>query len=508
MAKLSICSGVPDAGGRPAPGSEAAQPRMGGAVRGRTQALWHVALESGLGVVCGREAVLAAVERRVTYGVWRLPPFASNADRRLFAKLRLVREFTQAMPPQLADWVLGPGAAEQVPDWRRREALVAAQVEAHAGPDGGNLAKAKRAWRLLCEHGKRTGLPMPQLLPAGPALVASVVLAEVERARSGSAGSQGGATVGPSAREGFLLLQQLGAPVSAEGPLVEAASAAHVGDAIVRPRKHAGSLPLGIQCQLEHLASLKEWSVNRTLARAFLVTLFAQSIRMNDALNAQAWADGGVIAGRTTCRSKDGLPLELYAPAGGYLSDWAWAADHLAEMSRRRHAIPDFSAGLPSQANTLLPGVLPQRKALPALRDLCGLAPLAMSAAVFDGLGITGHSAHGDAADKVRFMGEACGFSHEDARAAGHWLRDKSAPAAQPTPAGGGWGRPAGAANERGAMANRYTQGTGRRGERQEQLSLRGRINDAVRAALRRFGRPWWELPLDLSSWDILLPGA
>ena len=56
----------------------------------------------------------------------------------------------------------------------------------------------------------------------------------------------------------------------------------------------------------------------------------------------------------------------------------------------------------------------------------------------------------------------------------------------------------------RGAMTLRYSSGSGRRGERHEQLSLRARVIDIVRDSLRRFGRPWQELPRGLASWDIL----
>ena len=62
-----------------------------------------------------------------------------------------------------------------------------------------------------------------------------------------------------------------------------------------------------------------------------------------------------------------------------------------------------------------------------------------------------------------------------------------------------------GASNERGAMNNRYTQGSGRRGECREQLELRGRAVRLMRAALARLDRPWYELPRSTADWDILL---
>lgn len=47
----------------------------------------------------------------------------------------------------------------------------------------------------------------------------------------------------------------------------------------------------------------------------------------------------------------------------------------------------------------LLPGLMPARKALPALRDLCSLAPLCLPAPQFDDAHITAHSPHGSYAD-------------------------------------------------------------------------------------------------------------
>ena len=55
-------------------------------------------------------------------------------------------------------------------------------------------------------------------------------------------------------------------------------------------------------------------------------------------------------------------------------------------------------------------------------------------------------------------------------------------------------------------MNRRYSQGSGRVGERREQLSLRSRVNDHVKFALGAFGAEWTTLPRSLASWDILIP--
>ena len=148
--------------------------------------------------------------------------------------------------------------------------------------------------------------------------------------------------------------------------------------------------------------------------------------------------------------------------------------------------------------------MLPDRKALPALQDLCGLAPMQMRPGDFKALSATTHSPHGTPADLVRFMGAARGFGGNDGRVAGHWLRDRHAAGDLPVRPGGG-ARPSGAPNARADMERRYTQGDGRCGERREQISLRYRLVRAVAASLRASPVPWLELPRDLSSWDALL---
>ena len=131
----------------------------------------------------------------------------------------------------------------------------------------------------------------------------------------------------------------------------------------------------------------------------------------------------------------------------------------------------------------------------------------------FDALNITTHSWHGTMPDMIRFLaahGLPVGrrFTEADARAAGHWLRDKNAPQpdARMVPGAPGRGVPDGAPIARGGMSFRYTQGEGRLGEREEQLQLRTSFYACVQEALRRVPGGWHTLPKSLDSWDILRP--
>ena len=254
-----------------------------------------------------------------------LPAFATNGDRRLFKKLRAVSALISELGPAERCAVVGfsEAAAELSPAEFVEQ--LQALVELKAGPTGEQATKAvQRSLRLLRKrklakesgHGGRFGR----------ATVAAVVRAELRRAQLDDSGSQGGRTVGKTVQEGCLFLQRvLSMDVDADNLLVEAAAAPmDLGDVPGgRAVNHAASLPLGVQCQFEHVASAAACpSVRHLVARAFLVTSLAHGLRLNDALNAVVWLEGDVLVGRTTVRSKYGIPLGLFAPAEGFLGPW------------------------------------------------------------------------------------------------------------------------------------------------------------------------------------------
>ena len=143
--------------------------------------------------VSGPVAVHEAVLRRVRDGVWRLPPFATNGDRRLFKQQVAVYGLLTALPEHaLQTGVLGSGATADLPDADARQRLIARVVSRKAGPEGANAAGAAAAWQLLVaasQRAKRT-----QLLPAGPAMVAAAIEHERLRAAAAARGSRGGVT--------------------------------------------------------------------------------------------------------------------------------------------------------------------------------------------------------------------------------------------------------------------------------------------------------------------------
>ena len=448
--------------------------------------------------------------------------FPTNAQRRHSRKKHEVGVLLGELPASWLAGSMGARAEAQVPSARRRAAMMAVLM-AKAGPEGEMAHKAVRFLRslravLVERHIQEDGLRV------SAALAADVVAAEAAEGRRRAQGSRKGATVGGSFREGAVYLQKCGMPVDADNLLVQTAAegwglAPDDEDDMPAPTRHAASLRLAIQCQLETLAAASEWSVARTFSRALLVSCFVHHIRLNDALNAVIEPDrfepDRIIYGRAKLKArKKTRAIELFAPAEGWLGPFAWLSEHLEEMAGRKHALPAFSggrAGRPSEATELGPGVCSKSHARMALVDLCAMAPLCMSPEEFKAMGFTTHSPHGTGTDMMRYMGELAGFSQSDRRRIGHWLADPKA-AAEDAPhhrvrvVGGGRDvQGKGVAGQRSAMPNHYSQGVGRGGERMEQVGVRARFVAVVRRAIAAAGCHWTELPMvDGLDWSVL----
>jgi hypothetical protein len=445
----------------------------------------------------------------------------TNAERSAATQRQRVDALVAEIPREVLDRALGGASARlQVPDPVVRESLQRQLLTSRGGPTGDLLHKALRSWRLLVAAAKQQGLP-DHGLPATGALVAQVVAADFARARRQAVGSKGGASVGKTIREGFVALQDLvGLPIDAHHPLVEAAAEpppemrAKLEQMVP---KQAASLPLCVQLQLETLAARPTWSVVRTTARALLTACVVHHIRLNDALNAVLLVDerqpDNVCRARAVLKAgkKAAKPIELYAPAAGWLGPFAWLEEHIAELAGRKHALPDYEGSKPSTASTLRKGVLSKARARAALQDLCAQEPLCLSAEAFKAMGVTTHSPHGSGPDMARFVGSnGAPFNEEDARELGHWLRDRNAPQGQAdprqVPGAPSRNQREGQPVARGIMSLHYSSGSGRRGERGAQLAVRARLNEWVRGALARYRKPWLTLPPTLDSWDILVP--
>lgn len=172
--------------------------------------------------------------------------------------------------------------------------------------------------------------------------MAYLVDLEACQARVKSKGSRGEQTVGLTIAEGFRFLADPSDLLIAAGSILVSAMAAPTGLAPA-PNKRCWLTPSRSPLSVGGLGiSAKGERVCCSVARSFLVSCFEHNARMNDALNATFWVEEGIIVGRTPGQSKDGLPLELFAPGDGWLGPFIWLAEHLASMPSSKHDWPQI----------------------------------------------------------------------------------------------------------------------------------------------------------------------
>ena len=266
--------------------------------------------------------------------------FASQAALERALRDREVDEFLDIMPEAVSAELLGGRHGfEQVNDPQVRARALRRAVELKAGTDGGSLQAAARAWRGFCSYVELKQLPNGGL-PASPILIA----AYLEWEASNASGSAGGSSVANSRRVGLLWLsEKLSFPLEVSSPVVLAsANPAQIRewrreDPEGRQRKTAGSLPIGLYCHFEYLAKAKAPSPVREFARSMVAFSHMMSIRAKDMLRTVPCKDSldhaNVITGWSYV-SKDGEPLQTFAPAEGFLGPFTWWKEHHKLVSK------------------------------------------------------------------------------------------------------------------------------------------------------------------------------
>ena len=459
--------------------------------------------------------------------------FASHADFEAARRTRAVEEFVAIAPPEVLTALIGGDTAvSQVPCPVERARIVAAAVAHKAGPDGGSLEAAMRAWSAFVEFVSARGLPHYGL-PASAALVASFLTHEGATAK----GSQGGASVANSRRVGLLWLnEKLGFSIDVANVAVLAAGnpgqmrERRRADPVTHRKRKAGSIPIKIYCLFESLASAPEDTPTRFFARSIVAFSLIMSIRAIDALRTRLDPDerdpDHVVSG-WSYYSKDGEPMRTYAPAIGFLGPLSWWPEHASAVARvgrpfPKWVIPHGGKGSVRKARGLpLPFVMPKDHFKKSLADCMCAGPLSLSVEAVSALGLTAHSEHGspsDMAQSTHFSGgdgsDTISFGRDEVRELGHWLRlgemeeglEGGTAGAQNRRRGAGPGRQTSGAfaNNASEMAAEYCQGDGRVGRRKTQIRVRTKWLTTVRKAILLYGRPWTELPEGRSDYDIL----
>ena len=461
--------------------------------------------------------------------------FATQAALERAMRDREVDEFLEAMPVSIAVELLGgQRGLEQVGDPHVRARALRRAIELKAGTDGGSLQSAARAWRGFGAYVALKELPDGGL-PASPILVA----AYLEWEATNSSGSAGGSSVANSRRVGLLWLsEKLGFPLGVASPVVLAtANPAQIRewrreDPQGRQRKTAGSLTIAYYCHFEFLAKAKAPSPVREFVRSMVAFSHIMSIRARDTLRTVPCKDAtdhaNVISGWSYF-SKDGEPMQTFAPAEGFLGPFTWWKEHHKLVSKWGKVLVGFKIRY-GGGNSILhaendepmvaadgktPCVMPKVQMLASLKSVCALPPLSLSPEQYLELGLSSHSNHGTPSDMLEFMGSICPFAdapftRDDSREIGHWLRreteqqGRGTAEAVPQRRGAKPAQSASNANQSTEMVGVYSSGANRCGRREKQIAVRTRWVRAVRAAIEADG-DWTKLERSREDWKILV---
>ena len=394
--------------------------------------------------------------------------------------------------------------------------------------------------------------------PMTTALAHEIINLEHVQALARGRGSKGGRSKGNSVREDFhLAATVLGWPIDvSEASLKAAAPRPETG-----MNTKAGTCPLAAKCQLEWFAAgnvptefttpdgeaLALSTIVRQICQFYSRSLLAagidQGIRLGEGVSVSMSVDDeepeDVMRG-VAALGKDGAPIEICAPAEGFLGHYDWWPEHLKEMHAFGQVFPEWQRPHGSKGSILKAGPLSafvqdSDRVRKAFRDLLSLPPLCYTEAEIDQMNLNGHTMHASAPEWSRCIGEfpslvgpdgeplslpeslAKGFNDSDADTLGNWLRDSgakqeatAAEAAAAAPAGQARRAAAVAAlpgrrAQKGAMRVYYGQGGAlgnRFGHRFKLLSARQRLVHTVRAVL--VGRDWRRLPRGQADLKLL----
>ena len=491
----------------------------------------------------------------------RAPDFRTDADRNDYRVDSEIDALVPLLPYQAVSCMLGGEQGwRQVPRGRR-DRLLRRMLKQRAGSEGDRLASVRHLLRDIRMYAVRyLGVSRADAdeasFPMSSAMSHELIAIGHEKATHKGQGSKGGATVGHHLRETLIFAaEKLLWPIEVPRVVLDcAAPKAHI-----LPRDRAGTLPIAAKCQLEIIARGQWGMVTVTdpsrphepftqsildlnqiprrarkavvfYARSILVGGIDHSVRIAEGVRVDLWPDEhdptGVIRGQASI-GKDGAPVDIYAPAEGFLGKYEWYPQHLVECHEGGIVFPKWrkphgSGGDIALSEGTCDAVAERSEIREAFKSLLRMKPLAYTDAELSEMNIQGHSAHASFPDWARALGEnivlpsvrylhpalARGFTEPDLDLLGHWLRsaeikDQARAAAAAASAPPGMARRAAAivqvkARARTAHKMHNYYGTGgatanRFSERIRQLSARQRLVHVIQIALDN--RIWHALP-------------
>ena len=505
--------------------------------------------------VVGREAV-----RKAHFKVRRASAeYLKQMDKEKAMQESEVIALIPLLPHVLVLAMLGDDLGlRQVPAAQRYEQLRRRLLK-RAGATGDNLAEVRLGLGTLRAYAQMVMLAEPgsedaALFPMSLALAHEIANDEHERATENGRGSQGGKTVAWHFRGFLVRLASWGAPILATSKQLE--EIVPNGKPSICPRRKAGTYPIGALCQYEFFAAdaanvpLTSEAARRAVCfrcRSKLafgtmpsLRLGAEGARVEVSLDQEHPA---VICG-SAWMTKDGNPIEFFAPAEGLLGEFYWYAEHAAQVIETGIPFPAWrsergAAGSILRATEIRVAVGDSSANRKADREILTLPPLAITEQTIEELNPNGHSDHVTFPEWSRVIGERPWFGFPlsdgleygftdcdggDSEALGNWLRDdhtksaavaaRAVEAARDAAARGEEARQAAAraraAASQGArkkMRVYYGQGgalSNRAGERAKQLDVRQRLVRTVREVVATKVGDWRKLPSGLADTGVL----
>ena len=492
----------------------------------------------------------------------RAPEFRTDADRAAYHIEKELSCLVPLMPYTIVLNMLGGELGRrQVPSQVGRDNMIKQMLRKRAGSEGDRLASVRNMLRDVRKYAiTELGVPRDKAdlasFPMSGAMAhALIAKAHAEAVQRGN-GSKGGSTVGHHLRETIVFAaEKLLWPIEVPRVVLEsAAPKAHM-----EARTRAGTLPIAAKCQLEMIArgtrglvtvqdptdpqlplTVNILDLNQVpqaaraavvfYARSLLAGGIDHSVRIGEGVRVDLWPDEHdplhVMRGNAHM-GKDGAPVDIYAPATGFLGDYEWYPDHLVQCHETGITFPAWvkphgSRGVIERSGGIKEAIAEKKDVRLAFKALLQMKPLSYTDEELEEMNIQGHSGHASAPDWARAFGEnitmevdpplppevAKGFSEPEIDLLGHWLRtaetkDESRASAAAASAPPGMARRAAAiaivkekARTAHKMRNYYGMGgllANRFSERIRQLAARHRLMYAVKATLR--GKTWHALP-------------
>ena len=471
------------------------------------------------------------------------PEFASQAESENYEVDREIEILIPLIPQVIVQEMLGgPRGSMQVSDATMRSELIRRILKKRAGTDGNRLGSVrsflaiarKYAWKVEKLQGTEAD---EFLFPMGAVLAHVLIAKEDERARSAAKGARKGETVGDRLRDTIIFAaENLRWPIERNKVILGAA----VGKAGGYEMDKAGTLPLAVKCHFEEvaaevsagLAELSETARAATVhyARSILAVGIDPSIRVAEGARVVLWPDelepAKVIRGCAYI-GKDSAPLNIFAPAEGFLGPYEWYGTYLNACVEGKvfpaYKKPRGSRGSILQAGELKPTVIASKGDIrAAFKAILSIKPLGYTDEEIKEMNLQGHSFHASPPEWARQLGNRItrlgleadeelrmGFDEADFKALGNWLRDAGAKneadvaiaamEAEPAEARKAAARAAlpGQPATRGIMPVYYgTPGRGntRQSERVIQLRVRQRLAHTIRRLIQNEGG-WRCLP-------------